>query len=135
MSISKVKELINIMKENNIKTMEIGFNNENYKLEFQDNYDYSMKTEQTKIRNNTDNIIIIKSPMIGIAYRAPAPNSKVFIETSQHVAEGTTLCIIEAMKNFHHIRAEDNFIVKEICFEDGQLIEYGQPLFKMEKLR
>ena len=71
----------------------------------------------------------VKSPMVGTFYRAPNPGSPVFVEVGQTVKEGEPLCIIEAMKLLNEIEADKSGVVKEILVENGQPVEYGQPLF------
>jgi len=71
----------------------------------------------------------VKSPMVGTFYRAPSPGAKVFVEVGQAVKPGDTLCIIEAMKLLNEIEAEVAGEVKEVLVENGQPVEYGQPLF------
>jgi len=72
---------------------------------------------------------IVKSPMVGTFYRSPSPGAKVFVEVGQAVKPGDTLCIIEAMKLLNEIEAEVAGEVTEILVENGQPVEYGQPLF------
>jgi acetyl-CoA carboxylase biotin carboxyl carrier protein len=72
---------------------------------------------------------IVKSPMVGTFYRSPSPGAKPFVETGQAVKPGDTLCIIEAMKLLNEIEAEVAGTVKEVLAENGQPVEYGQPLF------
>jgi acetyl-CoA carboxylase biotin carboxyl carrier protein len=72
---------------------------------------------------------IVKSPMVGTFYRSPSPGAKAFIEVGQMVKPGDTLCIIEAMKLLNEIEAEVAGEVTEILAENGQPVEYGQPLF------
>jgi acetyl-CoA carboxylase biotin carboxyl carrier protein len=71
----------------------------------------------------------IKSPMVGTFYRAASPGAKVFVEVGQTVNAGETLCIIEAMKLLNEIEAETSGVVKAILVENGQPVEYGEPLF------
>ncbi|NYE25705.1 acetyl-CoA carboxylase biotin carboxyl carrier protein [Pigmentiphaga litoralis] len=71
----------------------------------------------------------VKSPMVGTFYRAPNPGSPVFVEVGQTVKEGDPLCIIEAMKLLNEIEADKSGVIKEILVENGQPVEYGQPLF------
>lgn len=73
-----------------------------------------------------------KSPMVGTFYRAPSPSSPPFVEVGQSVQVGETLCIIEAMKLMNEIEAEKSGVVKEILVENGQPVEYGEPLFIIE---
>ena len=71
----------------------------------------------------------VKSPMVGTFYRSPSPGSKVFVEVGQSVNSGDTLCIIEAMKLLNEIEADHSGVIKAILVENGQPVEYGEPLF------
>jgi acetyl-CoA carboxylase biotin carboxyl carrier protein len=71
----------------------------------------------------------VKSPMVGTFYRASAPGSKNFVEVGQSVNAGDTLCIIEAMKLLNEIEADQSGVIKAILVENGQPVEYGEPLF------
>lgn len=73
-----------------------------------------------------------KSPMVGTFYRSASPTSAPFVEIGQSVKVGDTLCIIEAMKLMNEIEAEKSGIIKEILVENGQPVEYGEPLFVIE---
>jgi acetyl-CoA carboxylase biotin carboxyl carrier protein len=72
---------------------------------------------------------IVRSPMVGTFYRAPAPGSKNFSEVGQSVNVGDTLCIIEAMKLLNEIESDQGGVIKAILVENGQPVEYGEPLF------
>jgi len=72
---------------------------------------------------------IVKSPMVGTFYRSPSPGAKAFVEVGDAVAPGDTLCIIEAMKLLNEIEADQGGTVKEVYVENGQPVEYGEPLF------
>lgn len=72
---------------------------------------------------------IVRSPMVGTFYRAPAPGSKDFAEVGQSVNAGDTLCIIEAMKLLNEIESDQGGVIKAILVENGQPVEYGEPLF------
>jgi acetyl-CoA carboxylase biotin carboxyl carrier protein len=72
---------------------------------------------------------VVKAPMVGTFYRSPSPDAKAFIEVGQSVKEGQTICIIEAMKLMNEIEADASGVVKAILVENGQPVEYGQPLF------
>jgi acetyl-CoA carboxylase biotin carboxyl carrier protein len=74
----------------------------------------------------------LKSPMVGTFYRAPSPGSPPFVEIGQSVTKGQTLCIIEAMKLLNEIESDASGTVKAILVENGQPVEYGQPLFTIE---
>lgn len=73
-----------------------------------------------------------KSPMVGTFYRSASPSSPAFVEVGQTVKAGDTLCIIEAMKLMNEIEAEKSGVVKEILVENGQPVEFGEPLFIIE---
>jgi acetyl-CoA carboxylase biotin carboxyl carrier protein len=72
---------------------------------------------------------VVKSPMVGTFYRSATPGSKPFVEVGDTVTEGATLCIIEAMKLMNEIEADKAGVVKAIPAENGQPVEFGQPLF------
>ncbi len=72
---------------------------------------------------------VVKAPMVGTFYRSPSPDAKPFVEVGQAVKEGDTICIIEAMKLMNEIEADASGSVKAILVENGQPVEYGQPLF------
>jgi len=72
---------------------------------------------------------VVKSPMVGTFYRASAPGAKAFVEVGQAVKAGDTVCIIEAMKLLNEIEADHDGIIKAVLAENGQPVEYGQPLF------
>ncbi|MEP7154823.1 MAG: acetyl-CoA carboxylase biotin carboxyl carrier protein [Betaproteobacteria bacterium] len=74
----------------------------------------------------------LKSPMVGTFYRSPSPGSPSFVEVGQSVTKGQTLCIIEAMKLLNEIESDASGVVKAILVENGQPVEYGQPLFIIE---
>jgi acetyl-CoA carboxylase biotin carboxyl carrier protein len=71
----------------------------------------------------------VKSPMVGTFYRAPNPGAAPFVEVGQSVKEGDALCIIEAMKLLNEIEADKSGVIKEILVENGEPVDYGQPLF------
>ncbi len=74
----------------------------------------------------------VKSPMVGTAYRSPEPGAPVFIDIGTRVTQGQTLLIIEAMKTMNHIPAPRTGVVKEILIENGQPVEFGEPLVIIE---
>jgi len=74
----------------------------------------------------------LKSPMVGTFYRAPSPGAPSFVDVGQSVSKGQTLCIIEAMKLLNEIESDASGTIKAILVENGQPVEYGQPLFLIE---
>ena len=75
---------------------------------------------------------IVKSPMVGTFYRASSPGAKSFVELGQTVKEGQPICIVEAMKILNEIEADKSGVITQILAENGQAVEYGQPLFVIE---
>jgi acetyl-CoA carboxylase biotin carboxyl carrier protein len=75
---------------------------------------------------------MVKSPMVGTFYRSASPGAKPFIEVGSQVKEGDTVCIIEAMKILNEIEADKSGTITQILVENGQAVEYGQPLFVIE---
>ncbi len=75
---------------------------------------------------------LVKSPMVGTFYRSSSPGAKAFVEIGSQVKQGETICIIEAMKILNEIEADKSGTVTQILGENGQAVEYGQPLFVIE---
>jgi len=76
--------------------------------------------------------IRVKSPIIGTAYLAPEPGAKKFVEVGDKIKKGQTVMIVEAMKTMNHVPSTSDGIVKEICVEDGQPVEFGQTIIILE---
>ena len=76
--------------------------------------------------------IVIKSPIVGTAYLAPEPGAKKFVEIGKKIKKGDNVMIVEAMKTMNHITSTSDGVVKEVCVEDGQPIEFGQKLVVLE---
>ena len=74
----------------------------------------------------------VKSPIIGTAYHAPEPGAKKFAEVGKKIKKGETIMIVEAMKTMNHVPSTADGIIKEICVEDGQPVEYGQTIIILE---
>lgn len=74
----------------------------------------------------------VKSPMVGTFYRASSPGAKPFVEVGDTIKEGETICIVEAMKILNEIEADKSGTVTKILVDNGQAVEYGQPLFSIE---
>ena len=72
---------------------------------------------------------VVKSPMVGTFYRSPSPGADAFVQIGQSVKQGQTLCIIEAMKLLNEIEADASGVVKAILLENGDAVEFGEPLF------
>ena len=81
-----------------------------------------------------DGTIRVESPMVGTFYRAPEPGAEPFVEEGDPVAPGQTLCILEAMKLMNEVKADIEAVVRKVCVENAQPVEYGQVLFELEPL-
>lgn len=85
-----------------------------------------------EIVENNDNIVEIVSPMVGTFYRKPSPESDPYVQIGDKVDEDSIVCIVEAMKLFNEIEAETSGEIVEVLVGDGELVEYGQVLFKVK---
>ncbi|MFN5479994.1 MAG: acetyl-CoA carboxylase biotin carboxyl carrier protein, partial [Chitinophagaceae bacterium] len=83
-------------------------------------------------KQEADNLLTIKSPMIGTFYRKPAPGKPNFVEEGDEVRSGKVVCVIEAMKLFNEIESEVSGRIVKILVEDASPVEYDQPLFLVE---
>jgi len=139
-----ISEIIRIFKESDIAKLELSTKDFKIKLskfgEFQAVPTISLSNlqptqppqEAPKVEVKEEkNIHIIKSPLVGTFYRAPAPGAKPFVEVGSRVKKGDVLCIIEAMKIMNEVKSDVDGVVEEILVENGQPVEYGQPLFKI----
>ena len=88
----------------------------------------SEPTQNQNIKSGTE----ITSPIIGTAYHAPEPGAKKFVEIGKKIKKGDTIMIVEAMKTMNHVPSTTDGVVKEICVEDGQPVEFGQTIIILE---
>ena len=88
----------------------------------------SVLTQPQNIKSGTE----ITSPIIGTAYHAPEPGAKKFVEIGKKIKKGDTIMIVEAMKTMNHVPSTADGVVKEICVEDGQPVEFGQTIIILE---
>lgn len=91
-----------------------------------------LPSTQETVPAKTDNLITIKSPMIGTYYKRPSPDKPVFVEVGDDIVPGKVLCIIEAMKLFNEIESEVSGKIVKILLDDASPVEYDQPLFLVE---
>lgn len=85
------------------------------------------------VKQTDENVVEIVSPMVGTFYRKPSPESDPYVETGSKVTETSIVCIVEAMKLFNEIEAEVTGEIVDVLVGDGELVEYGQPLFTVKK--
>ena len=90
------------------------------------------KSSEENAKENTNNLITIKSPMIGTFYRKSSPDKPLFVEVGDTIKEGDVLCVIEAMKLFNEIESEVNGKIVKILVDDSSPVEFDQPLFLVE---
>ena len=89
-------------------------------------------TETSNISTKNISGIQVTSPIIGTAYHAPEPGAKKFVEIGKKIKKGETVMIVEAMKTMNHVPSTSDGVVKEICVEDGQPVEFGQTIIILE---
>ena len=97
-----------------------------------DKNDYSVENDDSIEKEIEVSGTVIKSPIVGTAYLSPEPGGKKFVEVGKKIKKGDTLMIVEAMKTMNHIPSTSDGIIKEICVEDGQPVEFGQKITILE---
>ena len=137
-----IKELSNYLDEFNLTEIEITEKDTKIKVS-KNNVSISNQTIPTPLSNSnsinnfqsTENVksgTEITSPIIGTAYHAPEPGAKKFVEVGKKIKKGDTIMIVEAMKTMNHVPSTHDGVVKEICVEDGQPVEFGQTILILE---
>ena len=137
-----IKELSDYLNEFNLTELEYTEKDTTIKVS-KNNISISNQLETANLRQNqvlenkvNDNQkksgIEITSPIIGTAYHAPEPGAKKFVEVGKKIKKGDTVMIVEAMKTMNHVPSSSDGIVKEICVEDGQPVEFGQTIIILE---
>jgi len=116
------------MRDNGIKTLKIKNPEEEIEVEF-----FPREYEEKNGLLPEEGYHIITSSVTGVGYLKPADQAETFISVGDRVKKGDVLCIIEVMKVMNEIVADSDCEICEICFENGEVIEYGQTLFKLKK--
>ena len=133
-----IKELTDYLNEFNLTEIEYTEKDTKIKVSKSTNSgstNSNSPTSQALNKETVKPVIIgteVKSPIIGTAYHAPEPGAKKFIEIGKKIKKGETVMIVEAMKTMNHIPSTAEGIIKEICVEDGQPVEYGQTIIIVE---
>ena len=137
-----IKELSDYLKEFNLTEIEITekdtkikVSKNNVSISNQPQVISSSSPVTSSVPAQTQNIksgTEITSPIIGTAYHAPEPGAKKFVEIGKKIKKGDTIMIVEAMKTMNHVPSTADGVVKEICVEDGQPVEFGQVLIILE---
>ncbi|MBF0842275.1 MULTISPECIES: acetyl-CoA carboxylase biotin carboxyl carrier protein [Mammaliicoccus] len=148
MNLKQIKELVDVL--DNSSLTEIDINDKEFKLTLKKeikqeviyNQEPTRVVEPAPVTNQADaqpapetevdNSITINAPMVGTFYKSPSPDEGPYVQVGSRVESDTTVCILEAMKLFNEIQAEVSGEITEILVEDGQMVEYGQPLFKVK---
>lgn len=138
--IEKIKELLKSLENTSVEEIELEA--EGFKLKAKFNRTSppappSLPKEEPKEEvvggeEEKKEYYVVESPMVGTFYRAPAPGAEPFVKEGDYVEKGQTLCIIEALKVMNEIESEVSGVVRKILVEDGQPVEFGQPLFYIE---
>ena len=126
----KDKKLSSIKLSNKTNSIEIT-NTSIYENSNQQEKKDLSKYSESSAKEKSFNIISIDSPMVGIIYLTPKPSSPPFVKKGQKVKKGDTICLIEAMKTFNEIKSDKDGLVKNILINNGEAIEFGQPLFEI----
>jgi len=150
--VQKIKDLIQIMKENDLVKIDIQHGDDRISLQraeppqpiaaghilttlpgaLMPGTAAQAPTGQTAQKPATEGTVEIKSPIVGTFYEAPSPDSEPYVEAGSHVDPQTVVCIIEAMKVMNEIRAELSGTIVEKLVKNGQAVEYGQALFRVK---
>ena len=147
MNFEEIKKLVSLMEESKLNELEV---------ELPDGTKVGMKKNNAKLENTTENVQyltipnpntqiietkkeelqeeykIVKSPMVGTFYSKSAPDAKPYVEVGSKVKKGDILCIVEAMKLMNEIESEFDGEIVEVCVKDGEMVDYGKPLFKLK---
>lgn len=146
MELDEIKDIISFLKETDIT--ELNIEKEGFKIRIKRGYIYG-PIEVTKIskpvegistppypsgleRHEEEKLHTVTSPLVGTFYRGPSPDSQPFVEVGAKVEKGQVLCIIEAMKIMNEIESDVSGVIKKALVENGQPVEYGEPLFLIE---
>ena len=147
MNIKEIQEMIKLMQENDI--VEFQLERSGFKIALKRGKALSetviaspaiasapimIQTEEKTELKEQKNLVEIVSPMVGTFYAAPSPESEPYLQEGQQVNVGDVVCIVEAMKVMNEIKAEVSGQVMEILVENGQPVEYGQPLFRLKPI-
>lgn len=143
MELEDLKELIELLKETDITEIQVEKEGTKVKIKrekfFQTLEIATQKAQSVQesaikkeIEDESQRLITVTSPIVGTFYRSPSPEAPIFVETGLRVKKGQVLCIIEAMKLMNEIESEVDGVLVKALVENGQPVEYGEPLFLIE---
>ncbi len=140
--IEKVRELLKSLENSSVEELEVEAEGLKIKVKFKREggavtapSELPLTQEPSPAEREVqpeENYYVVESPMVGTFYRAPAPGAEPFVKEGDYVEKGQTLCIIEALKVMNEIESEVSGVVRKILVENGQPVEFGQPLFYIE---
>jgi len=142
--LERLRALLNLMREHDLTVLEIGPDSRSVKMSKERGMtgmapaavpvaaaEAAPAGAPSKADRDSESFL---SPMVGTYYRAPSPEAPAYVSVGDTVEPGQTLCVIEAMKVFNEIKAEWRGVILEILVENGEAVEYGQPLFAIRKM-
>jgi acetyl-CoA carboxylase biotin carboxyl carrier protein len=142
MELEDLKELINLLKDSDITELQVEKDGTKVKIKREKILSsleipiHKQASFQEKIftetAEETQRVVTITSPIVGTFYRAPSPDANPFVEMGAAVSKGQVLCIVEAMKLMNEIESDVDGTIVKILVENGQPVEYGEPLFLIE---
>lgn len=147
MDLRKIKKLIEMLQESDLNEIEVKEGEESVRINRKKEAHISPSAPQVSIsapapqqsvsppaieEEPTHELAKITSPMVGTFYRSPAPGKPAFVEIGQKVKAGDVVCIVEAMKMMNQVKSDVDGVVREIHIEDGQPVEFDQPLISIE---
>ena len=137
--LDRIRELLKSLENSSVEEMELEAEGLKLKVKFRRGISPSLQVsqpqevkEEKSEEGEEKNYYVVESPMVGTFYRAPSPGAEPFVKEGDFVEKGQVLCIIEALKVMNEIESEVSGIVRKILVENGQPVEYGQPLFYIE---
>jgi len=150
MNMKEIKEMINLMNENNLMELEVEKDGMRIRLKKtasgQDLYNGPIMVERERLPQNraqesaesmeraAEKTLEIKAPMVGTFYRAPSPEAPPYVEVGQMVEPGQVICVIEAMKLMNEIKSEIKGKVLEVLVDNSEPVEFGQSMFLIEPI-
>ena len=146
MKLDEIRSLAQIMQESDLTSLEVSESDFKIRLEkkhplpaqpvmqfpLAESSEAAAKpSDDSTTKKSSENLKEIKSPMVGVFYSSSSPESEPFVKVGSTVSKGDVVCIVEAMKLLNEINADQDGEIAEICVENGQVVEYGQTLFRL----
>jgi acetyl-CoA carboxylase biotin carboxyl carrier protein len=143
MELEEIRQLIDLLKETDITEIQVERDGVKLKIKrerFMRSFEIGSQTvkqagasaEAKEEAEDAQRLITITSPIVGVFHRSPAPEAPPFVEAGSAVKKGQVLCIVEAMKLMNEIESDADGVISKILIENGQPVEYGEPLFLIE---